>query len=175
MKCPACDSPMEEVIVEGIAIDVCKQGCGGLWFDRFELQKVDEPHESAGEGLLRIAIDGKSTPDYSKRHMCPKCNNVTMMRHFFSVKREVEVDECPNCGGFWLDCGELGRIRNQFSSEEGREKAANEYFDEIFGVELQKMQNESKEKLDKAKKIARLFRFICPSNYIPGKQKWGAF
>ena len=175
MKCPACDAPMEEVIIEDIAIDVCKQGCGGLWFDRFELQKVDEPHESAGESLLLIIKDRESTPDYSKRRMCPKCNNIVMMRHFFSVKREVEVDECPNCGGFWLDYGELGRIRNQFSSEEDRRKAADEYFDDIFGGELKRMQEESEDKLDKAKKIARIFRFICPTNYIPGKQKWGAF
>lgn len=175
MKCPVCDNPMEEVIVEDIAIDVCKQGCGGLWFDRFELQKVDEPHESAGEKLLQIETDRKATTDHSETRMCPKCKDIGMMRHFFSIKREVEVDECPNCGGFWLDYGELGRIRNQYPTEEERNKAADEYFNEIFGVELKKMEEESEEKLKKAKKIARMFRFICPSYYIPGKQKWGAF
>ena len=30
-----------------------------------------------------------------------------MMRHFFSVKRQVEVDECPGCGGFRLDAGKM--------------------------------------------------------------------
>ncbi|HPQ44709.1 MAG TPA: zf-TFIIB domain-containing protein [Syntrophales bacterium] len=175
MKCPACDAPMEEVIVEDIAIDVCKHGCGGLWFDRFELQKVDEPHESAGESLLQIGMDRKETIDHSKRRMCPKCTDMVMMRHFFSVKQEVEIDECPSCGGFWLDYGELGRIRNQYPAEEEQRKVANEYFDEIFGVELKKMHDESEEKVEKAKKIARMFRFICPSNYIPGQQKWGAF
>jgi Zn-finger nucleic acid-binding protein len=175
MKCPACDSAMEEVIVEDIAVDVCKQGCGGLWFDQFELQKVDEPHESSGENLLQIGMDRKATTDHSKRRMCPKCSDMVMMRHFVSVKREVEVDECPNCAGFWLDYGELGRIRSQYPSEEERQKAASDYFDEIFGVELKRMQDESEEKLEKAKKIARMFRFICPSYYIPGKQKWGAF
>ena len=54
MKCPACNTTMEEVTVEGITVDVCKQGCGGIWFDRFELQKVDEMHESAGEILLQM-------------------------------------------------------------------------------------------------------------------------
>jgi len=28
---------------------------------------------------------------------------------------------------------------------------------------------------EKVDRIARLFRFICPSYYVPGKQKWGAF
>jgi Zn-finger nucleic acid-binding protein len=32
-------------------------------------------------------------------------------RHFFSAKRRIEVDECPNCGGYWLDAGELAQIR----------------------------------------------------------------
>jgi Zn-finger nucleic acid-binding protein len=32
-------------------------------------------------------------------------------RHFFSAKRRVEVDQCPNCGGYWLDAGELNQIR----------------------------------------------------------------
>jgi Zn-finger nucleic acid-binding protein len=166
---------MEEVVVENIAVDVCKQGCGGMWFDNFELQKVDEPHESAGESLLQIRTEGNVPTDPSRRRMCPKCKDMRLFRHFFSVKQEVEVDECPNCGGFWLDCGELGRIRSQYSSEEERKKAAKEYFDNIFGGELKKMQEEGEEKLEKAKKIARLFRFICPSYYIPGKQDWGAF
>jgi Zn-finger nucleic acid-binding protein len=166
---------MEEVVVEDIAVDVCKQGCGGLWFDKFELQKVDEPHESAGESLLQIIVEKNVATDHSQRRKCPKCEDITMMRHFFSVKKEVEVDECPNCGGFWLDYGELGRIRSQYASEEERKAAAKDYFENIFGDELKRMQEESQENLEKAKKIANMFRFICPTYYIPGKQDWGAF
>jgi Zn-finger nucleic acid-binding protein len=175
MKCPACSAEMEEMIVEGITVDVCKKGCGGLWFDRFELQKVDEPHESAGESLLQVERNKNIKLDHSQPRMCQKCEDILMTRHFFSVKKEVEVDECPACGGVWLDCGELGQIRTQFSSEEERKKAAEEYFEEIFGKELKKMRQESKEKLEKARKIAHIFRFICPSYYIPGKQEGAAF
>lgn len=98
-----------------------------------------------------------------------------MMRHFFSAKKHVEVDECPGCGGVWLDEGELRSIRKLFASEEEREKAAKEYFDEVFGEQLQKMRSESEEKLQKARKFANMFRFICPSYYIPGKQDGAAF
>jgi Zn-finger nucleic acid-binding protein len=166
---------MEEVTVEDIAVDVCKQGCGGLWFDKFELQKVDEPHESAGEILLQIKKEGTVTVDPTQRRECPKCKDIVMMRHFFSVKKEVEVDECPKCGGFWLDYGELGQIREQYASEAERLNAAKEYFEKIFGGELMRMKAGGDEKLEKAKEIARMFRFICPSYYIPGKQNWGAF
>ena len=85
MKCPACDLTMEEAVVDGIVVDVCKQGCGGLWFDNFELQKVDEPHESTGESLLQIRMEGNSVTDHSRRRKCPKCEDMMLMRHFFSV------------------------------------------------------------------------------------------
>jgi Zn-finger nucleic acid-binding protein len=91
------------------------------------------------------------------------------MRHFFSVKKKVELDECPGCGGFWLDAGELSKIRSLFNTEEEKQKAADEYFSEIFGDKLTAM------KSDKVRKISNMFRFICPSYYIPGKQDWGAF
>ena len=166
MKCPACGTAMEEVVVENIVVDICKQGCGGIWFDKFELQKVDEPHESAGESLLQIRTEGNVATDPSRRRMCPKCEDMTLIRHFFSVKQEVEVDECPNCGGFWLDCGELGRIRTQYNSEEERKEAAEEYFSDVFGNELARMREETEEQRERGQKIVGIFRFICPSFYL---------
>ncbi len=37
------------------------------------------------------------------------------------------------------------------------------------------MRAESEENALKAQRFARMFRFICPSYYVPGKQLWGAF
>jgi Zn-finger nucleic acid-binding protein len=34
-----------------------------------------------------------------------------MLRHAHKDNPAVTVDECPGCGGFWLDAGELGLIR----------------------------------------------------------------
>jgi Zn-finger nucleic acid-binding protein len=174
MKCPACSSQLREKTIGDITVDICKGSCGGIWFDNFELKKFDESHESAGEALLDIERDESTTVDHSKRLKCPKCDDIVMMRHFFSVKKEVEVDECPNCAGVWLDTGELGKIRDLFDTEEERHKAAEEYFEEVFGDDLQAMKAES-EKLASTRKIVNIFRYICPSYYIPGKQDWGAF
>jgi Zn-finger nucleic acid-binding protein len=30
---------MEEITVDEIKVDVCKDGCGGIWFDQFEPKK----------------------------------------------------------------------------------------------------------------------------------------
>jgi Zn-finger nucleic acid-binding protein len=175
MNCPACGNVLEQMTVGDVTVDVCQRGCGGIWFDNFELQKFDEPNESAGEQLLDIERDESIIVDHTKRLNCPKCDGIVMMRHFFSVKNEVEVDECPGCGGFWLDAGELGKIRSLFNSEEERHQAAHQYFTEIFGGHLAAIEAEEQAKFNKVRKIANLFRFVCPSYYIPGKQDWGAF
>jgi len=83
-----------------------------------------------------------------------------MMRHFFSVKRQVEIDECPSCGGIWLDSGELGQIRGQYRSEQERRRAAEEYFQDVLGPDLavMKVRNE----LQAHSRIADIFGFLSP-------------
>ncbi len=133
---------------------MCAGGCAGIWFDTFELEKVDESHEAAGERLLDVEGNGQVAIDHERSRTCPRCDDQIMMRHFFSVQRAVEVDECPACGGFWLDQGELGTIRTQYASEEERKQAAHDYFQDVFGEELQRMGAENEENLQKAQRIA---------------------
>ncbi|UCF44593.1 MAG: zf-TFIIB domain-containing protein [Planctomycetota bacterium] len=161
--------------VDDVTVDVCKGGCGGIWFDNFELKKFDEPHESAGEALLDIERDESLVVDLNRKRNCPKCDDIVMMTHFFSVKKQVAIDECPGCAGIWLDAGELSQIRSMFNTEQERNQAADEYFNEVFGDKFKAMQAESDAGLRRARNMSRMFRFICPSFYIPGKQRWGAF
>ena len=175
MDCPACHHPLEAQEAGGVTVDVCSEGCGGIWFSWMELQRFDEPKEAAGEALLDIdRVEGVSI-DPGPLH-CPQCaDQIQLMRHFFSVKRDVTVDECPECGGYWLDPGELRSIRTDFASDEERRAAAEAYFDETFGGQLSAAHAETEEHLARAHKVANMFRFICPSYYIPGDQQWGAF
>ncbi len=145
MKCPACGNVLTLMVAGDVTVNVCERGCGGMWFDRFELEKMDEPKESAGEALLNIERNEQVRVDRDRRRSCPKCEDTIMMRHFFSPKKQVEVDECPSCAGFWLDAGELATIRSQFDSDEERKKAADEYFSEVFGAQLEEMRAESQE------------------------------
>ena len=175
MNCPACGNELVQITVGDITVDACRNGCGGLWFDRFELEKVDESHETAGAELLEITRKPGVTTDPGERLECPRCPDQTMMRHFASVKRQVQVDECPNCGGHWLDLGELAMIRAQFTDAAERHEATEAFFDELFSEELEEMEALSRKERKRATRIAYLLRFICPSYYIPGKQSWGAF
>lgn len=135
MNCPACASPLVALPVEGLVVDVCREGCGGLWFDAFELSKVDQAHEKLGEALVALDFEPTAAILPNKRP-CPKCPGITMLQHKFSPDKPVMVDECPNCGGVWLDGGELADIRRRSPSTDDRKKAAQRFFDRILVEDL---------------------------------------
>ena len=122
MKCPACYNELDPAQVGSLVVDVC-HGCGGTWFDAFELQKVDQEEEAAGQRLLHVEHDPQVMVDPTRKRACPRCEGVKLHRHFFSAKRRVQVDECPSCGGYWLDAGELAAIRAEQAVEAHLEKA----------------------------------------------------
>jgi Zn-finger nucleic acid-binding protein len=175
MICPACGNTMTEVMVGDIKVDACRGGCGGLWFDEWELRKVDEPTESLGEALLDVEVNPNVKVDPAKPRHCPRDPEIVMMQHLWSVKRQTTVDECPKCEGMFLDPGELKQIRAEYDTDEKRHEAARQYYSEMFDGELAEMAKADQATLARAHKIAHALRFICPSYYIPGKQAWGAF
>jgi len=175
MKCPACAHELHEMEAGGVVVDVCRGGCGGIWFDNFELRKFDEPHEAEGEALLEVDRDPSTFVDHSARRKCPACVDVVMMRHPFSPHDNVEIDECPGCGGIWLDAGELGSIRSKFSTEEQRAEAAQAWLDKTLDAQLAQARREDHQSQATTERIAHLFRFLCPSYWIPGKQDWAAY
>ncbi len=156
MDCPRCSHVLTPYTVENLEVDICKGGCGGIWFDSFELQQVDEDHETIGEALIEIEQGLNVVPDFSKRIYCPRCDNIILMRHFWSVKRDTEIDECPSCGGFWLDAGELHRIRRQFQNQEERKAEFEKVFGELFGEEVATIQSAN----TKTRKAGFLTRFF---------------
>jgi len=111
MRCPRCNKNLSTVRVGPLETDICRS-CAGIWFDRFELSKVDEAHELLGEFLLEeLALIDRSLVATSSRLRCPRDTDVVMMRRSFSPTQPIMVDECPACGGVWLDADELIAIR----------------------------------------------------------------
>lgn len=145
MKRPACNHELTELTAGAVTVDVCKGGCGGIWFDHKELKNVDEQHEDAGDLLMGIErASTRQEVDCKARRDCPHCEDTRMMRHFCSAKRQIEVDECPGCGGFRLDIGELASLRDEFPTDAARREAAEQIFDEAFGSNAAAQQRRSK-------------------------------
>ena len=72
--------------------------------------------------------------DFLQRLRCPKDPDVVMMRRFYSPKRQVEVDECPACGGIWMDAGELAAARVERPDEVVSRRQAQELLVEVLGT-----------------------------------------
>lgn len=83
MNYPACGKRLAERTESALTVNICDTGCGGVWFDSFELEKVDEAHESAGERLLQIGPHAPVAVDHTARRRCPKCADQVMLRNFF--------------------------------------------------------------------------------------------
>jgi uncharacterized protein len=113
MKCPACFNPLKSVLVGSVTVDVCEDGCGGIWFDAFELQKIDAAGAGMEDFLVNIRRDPAVHPDLQRKRECPRCDGIKLKRRFFSPRRLVEIDECPGCAGYWLDAGELEKVRDE--------------------------------------------------------------
>jgi Zn-finger nucleic acid-binding protein len=97
--------------VGGVETDVCED-CGGVWLDRLELARFQAPGSLIGEALeahlgqfARVILGGAA------RLRCPRHPGVVMLRRRYSRDVAVEIDECPECGGVWLDADELVLIR----------------------------------------------------------------
>ena len=123
MKCPVCVNELVATKLGGVTVDICQGGCAGIWFDAFELQKVDEQNEVPEEWLLRIQRDPGIQIDSSRRRECPRCDDIKLKRHFFSAHRQIEVDLCPGCAGYWLDAGELEKIRAEKAAADAAAEA----------------------------------------------------
>jgi Zn-finger nucleic acid-binding protein len=122
MICPACGHLLKKIHINGVEVDACHGGCGGLWFDNFELKRFDEPHEPVNEAMLLVPIEPTIHFDPDMKRDCPRCA-VPMMRHYFNQQRRTHMDSCPQCGGNWLDAGELTQVRAEFREKANRTAA----------------------------------------------------
>lgn len=155
MKCPRTGEPLTPVKVGGITVDVSK-GCGGVFFDRFELEKFDEQHEVRGE-VLAAHLQQFYNPSISDRERidCPKCDDSPMRRYYYSPKRQIEIDECVTCGGIWFDTGELEALRKLFPTQEDRRRVGDEFIEAMFNSpEYLQQQQREQERLDRINHVA---------------------
>ena len=164
MDCPVCQSPMNEEDFGGARVDVCKDGCKGIWFDWSELEKLDEEHEGIGLALKEALESDRHKDDNRGQINCPKCNNA-MVAHLYKSAKEITVDECYQCGGFYLDSGELEIIRDNFMSDEQRDQFVKslvegmpEYGKANADLEKQKQRTEAIRKMTKFLRPSDLFR-----------------
>jgi len=107
MKCPACKNALLEKGASGMTVDICYGGCGGIWFDANELEKVSPRAATTLHTIWQAPVNPTKL---SEPRLCPRCPEQTLERRWFSDRQKVEIDQCPRCGGIWLDAGEFSRV-----------------------------------------------------------------
>jgi len=132
MKCPACSKELQSTTAGDVVVDICAGGCGGVWFDEGELEKFDEDSEVAAEVILKARTSSTPVPDGKQLRKCPRCPDQAIVRQFFDPKNQVEINQCWQCSGIWLDCGELLTIRGQFKTATDRAQAIEEYAEQCI-------------------------------------------
>ena len=139
--CPACQKVMKEIYLSDadVTLDICLDGCGGIYFDNREYKKVDEQHENIDEILEAIKDKEFITVDDTKERICPVCG-AKMVKNHASTKHEIWVDDCYNCGGKFLDNGELQKIRAQYNSDAERSTAMMEMAENLFGEDIKRLE-----------------------------------
>ena len=114
MKCLRCDSVELEVQPRGegadvIEVDVCPS-CRGVWLDASELAKIDDNFFVDIEAMELEKTDASAADGELSCPRCPPGTALDKVRP--RGMRSLIVDRCPACQGFWLDRGELEKVRD---------------------------------------------------------------
>jgi Zn-finger nucleic acid-binding protein len=111
LRCPRSSTALQRLRIGGIDTDVCED-CGGVWLDRLELDRLQSHANAFGDALVaHLSQFPPALANHSLRLHCVRHPGVVMRRRRFSPTIAVDIDECPQCGGIWLDTDELARIR----------------------------------------------------------------
>ena len=102
MKCPKCDSEMEQVHIEGVEVDRCVS-CKGLWFDRRE-ETVLKPHAEEVD-IGDPAVGAKFNAENQIK--CPVCEDTVLLRMMGPRRSNIWFETCPSCYGLFYDAGEF--------------------------------------------------------------------
>lgn len=135
ISCPACHKPMKKIYLvnQKFNVDICLEGCGGLFLDNRELKKIDENMEDIDPILEQIKDREFQEVDSSVKRTCPMCGHI-MVKNYSSHLGKVQIDECYNCGGKFFDHGELIKLREEFATENDRINAFNSYAKSILNA-----------------------------------------
>ena len=162
MKCPACENELQESVVAGVTIQTCRGECGGLWFDRFQFNKLKALKPGIGKSLLTIERAEGVKIYREAEHPCPACKTTLLYRHFFSVEWDTEINQCSKCSGFWIDLAGLAKLQSLPANQ--RKQAVEKYFTTVIDEKLSGMRLLHDDMAEQAQILKRILQFLCPSN-----------
>lgn len=106
MNCPKCriESMKKEVYAE-VEVDRCPS-CQGIFFDKGELKMMIDKKQGNAADTLKFSSTSDQMDDMPAH--CSRCNKAMIVA---KGPGDIRVDVCQQCGGTFLDQGELATLQ----------------------------------------------------------------
>ena len=105
--CYECDAQTNEIDFHGEKVDKCEK-CGGLFFDKGELSKIVHLAEVFHNiHIEEEDIDSVPQAEHQRIVYCPADKSEMKPMDIAGLI----IDVCPDCGGVWLDDGEISALK----------------------------------------------------------------
>lgn len=131
MKCPNCKIEMREIKSKShydapVILDQCLQ-CGGLWFDALEMFTIKHGESKSLEDAIDVEMVnvGKLKEQKvlkSDDFMCPRDGFKLEPFKDLNFPKEIKVESCYECGGFWLNRGEFSQFQDHIKNKKVESK-----------------------------------------------------
>jgi Zn-finger nucleic acid-binding protein len=120
LNCPACLTKTETLSIKShyeipIRIEQC-QKCGGIWFNDLDFHKVKIGEASIIENLNRNKLQ-KFSVVKNTNLLCPKDNSILIQFKDINFPKEIIIEKCPKCNGFWFNHGEFSSYQNDIKKK----------------------------------------------------------
>jgi Zn-finger nucleic acid-binding protein len=132
--CPNGDGRLQRVAArdrqgQPVLIDQCPT-CGGIWFDRFELFRVDEKQAAELDRLDSAAL--RHPAGIAEDPRCPRCQGQLRVFRDRFLPANIQMLICDECDGLWLNHGALAgyadfRQQHKMTDAAARAKLAADY------------------------------------------------
>jgi len=115
MKCPNDSNEMHQVQITAnyglpLFVNQCDT-CGGIWFDTSGLFRAKQG-EAEKIDMVDTYILSSCTPVENKVHVCP-IDGAQLSRFTDpNFPKDIFVERCPTCNGFWLNRGEFTKFQH---------------------------------------------------------------
>ncbi len=114
MRCLNCKTEMINYDVTThateLSYDACEK-CGSLWLDAGELDKM----AFQVKGSIELCSAEEDAIARQPARKCPRCEDFELSAVKFLGETDIVLEHCKNCGGFWLDGGELNLIDRELT------------------------------------------------------------
>jgi Zn-finger nucleic acid-binding protein len=115
MKCPNDSNEMHKVQITAnyglpLFVNQCET-CGGIWFDAAGLYRAKQG-EAEKIDMVDTYILSTCTPVENKVHLCPIDGAQLSRFSDPNFPKDIFVERCPSCNGFWLNRGEFTKFQH---------------------------------------------------------------